>query len=95
MERYFSGLVRNFDAFFYDFWVVAVGWCEISIYVGGGVVGLERFERFWSGIVGRRGRFEKDLGLRMRRSGWFGAVRTVLERYCGSSRWVVARSRST
>ena len=36
----FGAVLEGFGAVF---WVVAVGWCEISIYVGGGLVGLERF----------------------------------------------------
>ena len=83
MERYFSGLVRNFDAFFYDFWVGAVGCGEISIYVGGGLVGVERFR---SGLLGRSGRLERESGVRRRRSEPFGAV---LEGF-GAVFWVVA-----
>ena len=50
------------------FWVVAVGWGDVPVCVGGGRSGLEWFERFWSGILGRSGWLWRDLGLRRRRS---------------------------
>ena len=84
MELDSSGLVRNFGGFGAVFWVVAVGWSESPVCLGGGLVGLERFGRFWSGILGRSGRLEPESGVRMRRSERLGAVWAVLERDFGS-----------
>ena len=54
-SRRFGVVLEGFGAVF---WVVAVGWCESPVCVGGGRSGLEQLGWFWSGILGRGGRLE-------------------------------------